>query len=304
MHLRSAEVLAVLVVLAGCSSYPFVGGGERTDPAVTPISPDDLPPQHLPGVTSRRVVDAGTLGRAHARSIDNTSYVVASNRTVRYVNGTLRSHLVTRVAVDDDRRFHTSTSTAGPEAPVFIGAPPADAAYWSNGTTYLRRLTRDGQTAYAELDPPDTWVGTWRYWAEVVPFGARNNRPSTYYAAVFSAIPVRVVDRESGDGTTLYRLEGHVDWTVSGEMFPGRTRSIENVRLVALVDGSGLVRSLELKYTGTVDGEPVHVERTIRYTDVGATTVDRPTWYDRAVAGVEKTRGEPSDPQGSVPTAE
>lgn len=302
MQAGTAALLATLVVLAGCTSVPFFGGSEEPVPTVTPVSPDDLPTQHPPGVTSLRVIDSTALGRAHARAIENTSYVVATNRTVRYVNGTLVSHLATRVSVDRDRRFLASASTAGPAAPVFIGAPPAEATYWSNGTTYLRRLTHDGETTYAEFDPPDTWVGTWRYWAEVVPFGARNNRPATYYAAVFSSVPVRVVDRVPRNGTTVFRLEEHVGWTVSGEGFPGRTESIEDVTLVALVDGDGLVRSLELAYTGTLDGERVHVTRTIRYTGIGSTEVDRPSWSDRAIADGVETGADPSDAESPVQT--
>lgn len=279
-----AALLAVVVVLAGCSGLPFVGGegGDRPAATTVPDGPESTRPP--PGVLSQQVTGPRELGRAHARAIENRSYVVTSNRTVRYANGTVRSHIAVEVAIDEEREFLAAVSTAGQEAPVLLGEPPATAVYWSDGTTYLRRLTRDGERTFVEFDPPETWIGTWSYWVKTVPFGGGANRPATFYSSLFSAVPASVDGRTTVANTTHFRLVNDRDRPFTDRTFPGRVSSVRDLSLVALVDGDGLVRSLELRYSGTIDGEPVQVRHTVRYADVGTTSVDRPTWYDRATS--------------------
>lgn len=275
-----ALALVFAVILAGCGGA--VLGGDRSPPTTATATTNQstiLPP---PGISSLRVLNPSALGRAHARAIENTSYVVVSNRTVSGPNGTLLSRLTTRIAVDDQEGFHARAETAGPEAPVFIGEPPAIGIYWSNGTVYLRKLSHGDRTVYTQYEPPNTWVGTRAYWAEAVPFGARNNRPATFYTAVFHAVPARVVGETSIHGTPVLRLEGTINETDTDADLPDDLDSISNVTLVALVDQDGLVRALDLRYVGTLDEEPVRVHWSVRYSDIGSTSVDRPSWYDRA----------------------
>ena len=275
-------LLAVALALAGCGAAPFVGGSDEPVPAATPVPGERLTGPNPPGVDSGQVLNPTTLGRAHERAIENRSYVLVSNRTVRGVDETLRSRLAVRLALDEDRSFHVEVSTEGPEAPVLLGEPPAEAVYWSDGETYLRRLTRDGRTTHDAYGPPPTWVGTWSYWARSVPFGGGNNRPSTFYASLFSAVPTKVTGPATLGNVTALRIESRDDRPFSDEGFPGDVESVHDVSLVALVDDDGLVRSLELRYSGTVEGEPVRVHRTVRYEAVGSTSIDRPRWYDRA----------------------
>ena len=275
-------ILAAAVVLAGCSGVPFVGGSDEQVPAATPIPQDQVDDPSPPGVSSGRVLSPTALGRAHARAIENESYVLTAERTVRYANGTLHSRLALDLAIEADRTFLVHVSTAGPGAPVFLGRPPAEAAYWSDGTTYLRRLTRDGETTYNAFGPPSTWVGTWSYWANSVPFGGRDNRPSTFYASLFTAVPTEVTGRTTVEDTPVLRIEDRDGRAFSEASFPGGIESVRDLSMVALVDDDGLVRSLDLRYAGNVDGEPVRVHRTVRYESVGSTSVERPSWYDRA----------------------
>lgn len=276
-----ALALVLAVILAGCGGALL--GEDRSPPATATATSNQstmLPP---PGISSLRVLNPSALGRAHARAVENASYVVVSNRTVTRPNGSLRSRLTTRVAVDDRGHFLATAETAGPDAPVFIGESPATATYWSNGTVYLRTLSHDGRTTYTQYEPPATWIGTRAYWTEAVPFGARSNRPATFYAAVFDAVPARVVGETSIHGTPVLRLEGPIDETDTVGDLPDDPDSVSNVTLVALVDQDGLVRALDLRYVGTLDEKPVRVNWSIRYSAVGSTEVERPPWYDRAV---------------------
>ena len=278
-------VLATAVILAGCSGVPLLDDGGEPTSRVTTTAVDRPTAPPPPGVLSLQVANPAELGRAHARAIENRSYVLTSNRTVRYENGTLRSRMATRVAVDEGPGFLVRISTMGPEAPVLLGRPPARGVYWSDGSTYLRRLTREGETTHVETEPPGTWIGTRSFWTTSVPFGGRNNRPSTYYASVFSAVPTRVSGPTTVDGTATYRIENDGDRPFPDGSFPDQVESVQDVSLVAFVDRDGLVRDLDLRYAGTVEGERVRVEQRISYSGVGSTTVGRPPWYEEAVAG-------------------
>lgn len=285
MRPGSAALVAAAVLLAGCGGLPMPDGGDGGPTVATPVSVEPRAADSAPGVLDGQVASPDALGRAHADAIENESYVLTSNRTVRAPNGSLESGLAVEVAIDEERRFLATVSTEGPDAPVFVGEPPAEAVYWSDGSTYLRRLTLAGRTTYVEFGPPDTWVGTWYYWAKTVPFGGSAARPATFYAGLFGAVPDRVDGQRTLDGRRVVRIVNEGDRPFSDAAFPGRVESVHDVSMVALVDRDGLVRSLDLRYAGVVEGEPVRVHRTVRYAGVGTTTVERPAWYDRAASG-------------------
>jgi hypothetical protein len=96
---------------------------------------------------------------------------------------------------------------------------------------------------------------------------------------VFGSVPTRIADRQAGTGRL--RLVG--DELTDGDAFPPDVDSPRNLTLVAEVEPSGLVRTLRLRYEGTVDGRPVTVRRYIAYRSVGSTAVGRPAWYGRAI---------------------
>ncbi|TSD14219.1 hypothetical protein DP107_08170 [Haloglomus irregulare] len=273
--------LAVLLVTAGCSGF-----GPASDPgdagptsSLTPVPvPDDDSRETLaPGLTADGVESPEALANGHAASLDTRSYRLIANRTVRYENGTLREQLLFDLSLGADRTYLVETATAGPEAPVFLGTPPAKAAFWSNGSVYTRRLTRDDETTYTRFRPIDG-AGTWQYWARTVPFGGGLASPRGFFETTFSSVPTRVTGRAPESDTVSYRL--------AGDRATGSLPGVDDPRavdLAATVTTNGLVRSLTLVYNGTIEGEPVRVRWTIRYENVGNTTVNRPSWTDRAL---------------------
>jgi hypothetical protein len=170
---------------------------------------------------------------------------------------------------------------------VFLGRPPANGTYWSNGTTNVRALTRDGSTTYNEFGAPGSIGATWRYWARTVPFGGEQGTPQRFYTDLFASVPVEVVDRSQPNESattdlTSYRLVGR---RVAENQFAEEFSAVRDVRLVATVRADGLVTSMSLRYTADVDGATVDVVRTIRYRGVGTTTAERPPWFEKAVGG-------------------
>lgn len=274
-------MLAALLVTAGCSGLgPIDGsGGDTATSSLTPVPiPESDDREELaPGLTPDGVESPEALADGHAASLTNRSYRLVVNQTVRYENGTLREQLLLDLSVAADRSYLADTATTGPEAPVFLGTPPARAAFWSNGSVYTRRLTRDDQTTYTTFQPTDG-AGTWQYWARTVPFGGRQASPREFLGRTFSSVPVQITRRVPAEDTVTYWLTGR---EAVGPL-PG-VSDPRAVDLDARVTTNGLVRSLTLSYVGTVDGETVRVRWRVRYEDVGNTTVERPSWAGRAL---------------------
>lgn len=261
----------LLLVLAGCGG-PAAAPATETRSVTAVEVPDDG--TFAPGVTEEGVTGPSALARAHTDALAETSYRLVVNRTVRYANGTLRESLRVNLSLAADRGYLVHTATAGPAAPVFLGTPPANATFWSNGTTYLRRLGRDGTTTYNSFEPREG-AGTWQYWARTVPFGGGTGNPRDFFEDTFETVETRLVGTEN---ETAYLLVGET----ATEPLDEEYADPRNLSLRASVTPEGMVRSLTLRYEATVEGRTVTVVRTLRYEDVGETTAPRPPWYERA----------------------
>ena len=274
-------LVALVVLLAGC---PAVGGpGEPT----TTITPAPVPQDrsYPPGIGPAGVEDAGALGTAHSDLLDDTSYTIVSNRTIRTRNGSLRSLLAVRVALSSDRSYHVTARTAGEAGPVFMGLPPARGEYWSNGTVYVRLLERDDRRLVNRFEPPDNFVGTWRYWRSTVAFGGGASFDQETVGTLFESVPTRLAGNRTSNGTTLYVLEG--DRAVDTDFAKVGTGPVSNVSLSATVSQDGIVRSFDLTYDRRMDGSLVRVHWRLRYVDIGSTAVDQPPWVAEALATVD-----------------
>ncbi|MFB6204908.1 MAG: hypothetical protein ABEJ05_00040 [Haloglomus sp.] len=299
-----ALLLAVLLVSAGCSG--LTGDGQATDRLTPAPVPESTPTDAPERLTAREVTDATELSQAHGARLTNTSFVLISNRTAVTPNGTLHSRLdVYLEAGASAQTYRAWISTAGPGGPVFLGQPPASASFWSDGETYLRRLTRGNQTVYNEFMPPFGYAGTRKYWIEVVALDGTAERD---IVAAFGSFRTRVTGRTTVNGTTVYRVVG-TDALSDG--FVDDNEDIvaaRNARLVANVTERGLVRSYRITYRGTLpDGTVVDVVRRIRYRNVGNASVTDPPWYRRAIKdgdeGASLTGGENGSSDADVPDA-
>lgn len=272
-----AAVVACLVILAGCPA----AGTQTSTTALTPAPvPDDA--TYPPGIAAGGVVDPARLATAHDRALDETSFTITSNRTLRAANGSLRSGLTVRVRLATNRSYHVWARTAGPAGPTFLGSPPVRAEFWGNGSVYVRAVSRDGSPrTYNEFTPPDAFVGTWRYWQSTVPYGGEAGYASETFETLFRSIPTRLTGTRAAGATTLYRLSGsRAASTAFADVGAG---PITDLAFEAWVAESGVVRSLDLSYRRTVDGRPVTFEWSLAYERVGRTTVQRPPWFDRAI---------------------
>lgn len=266
-------LLALAVILAGCPALDGEGATATVDVTPAPV-PADRP--FPPGVGMDGVAEPAELARAHTAVVENASYTLSSNRTIRAANGSLRSLLDVTTRLARDRTYLVSARTAGPEGPSFLGQPPASAEFWSNGSVYLRALRGPNGTVVNRFQPPDNFVGTWRYWRSTVPFGGQDGHAYESLVAVFRSIPTTVVNRETTETTTRLTLVGRE--ARSAAFAKAGRGPITDVRLEAVVREDGLVESMDLTYIRPSTGGDIRVDWSLRYETVGSTTVGGPPW--------------------------
>jgi hypothetical protein len=270
--------LVVLLLLSGCNA--FSSGEAAETPQVTPADVPTEEPRSVrgfaPGLTRQGVVDPIALGRAHEAVLTNTSYTVLSKRTVRYLNGTVRMRgtTTTRVVAPADRYYmireqyrpavddtnHTSIKTAR----------------WSDGTRELVAISRNNNTTYKSHELSlvrNSYI-----------YGLQQGKR---FFNLFSAIDTHIINNTIRNETTLYRLASTK--ITQPDYIPGVGSVYKNPRNLtfhALIDSHGLVHKYRLAYTATFKktnrSTPVRIERTVRYTRIGNTTVERPPWYRAA----------------------
>jgi hypothetical protein len=276
--MRRAALVVLVLVLAGCNYAPADGTAtESVSPA--PV-PEDV--EFPPGVDESGVVSPSRLADAHVDALGSQSFTLVSNRTVRDADGRVRSHLEVTVAVGENRSYLADLTTAGPEGPVLLGRPPARGVYWSDGSDHARKLTRRNETSYDRIDASRTFAGSWLFWTNTVAYGGVIGRSSaeSFYRSTLRDVPAELAGQRTENGTTVVRLVG--DRAGSTDFSQVDAGDVRDVRLEAVVDERGLVRSFRLSYEAVVDGDLRTVDWEISYERVGNTSVSRPDWFDRA----------------------
>ncbi|WP_226012739.1 DUF7537 family lipoprotein [Halomicrobium salinisoli] len=274
-------VLALVAVTAGCGG---LAGGDQETPTLTPAPVpeiDDDAGLVAPGVGADGSVDTGRLARAHARAVENESYVFRSERGTTSTRGeqTAPTSLERHLRVEGPHSYH----------------------YWTD-----RRMARvDGRLRFLAnySEYADDGVGFVRYTA-----GADSG---VTYRPISGATPNRFVSlatepirrhlagedldvtEVSSGGQRYYEVEATRDRLVTGE-------SVENYTVTALVRPDGFVRSLSVSYV--IPDEQRRAFRSFEYTDVGETTVDRPGWIDDARTAVDSDGGNRSTAAGVTDT--
>lgn len=276
--MRRAALVVLVLVLAGCSYAP--ADGTETESVTAAPVPEEV--DHPPGVDESGVVSPGRLADAHVDAVASRSFRLVSNRTVRDADGQVRSRVAVTVAVAEDRSYLSDLTTEGPEGPVLLGRPPARGVYWSNGSDHVRKLTRRNETSFDRIDASRTFAGSWLFWTNTVAYGGVIGRSSaeSFYRATLRDVSAELAGRRTENGTTVVRLVG--DRAESTDFSQLDADEVRDVRVEAVVDERGLVRSFRLSYEAVVDGEVRTVDWQIRHEQVGNTSVSRPDWFDRA----------------------
>lgn len=270
--------LVFLLFLSGCNTFN-IGG----DPSISTVTPADVPTDGpttqdhtlAPGLTQYGVVDPVALSNAHETALSNTSYTYLKTVTETYTNGTLRARKRTEIRiVQPTRRFYLISDSYFPNVPNF-DVTTRRFEIWSNGELTLLEITSGNNTTYRKHRPSD---GSNSFFPD-------GNR----FYTLFKAIDTRVVGQKMRNGRTLYRVESEnitIPSVFSGGGMTNIYRNPRNITFRALIDSRGIVHEYRLAYTATGTKTNTNVTtrivETIRYTEIGSTNVERPSWYETA----------------------
>ena len=228
--------------------------------------------EYPPGLSADGVTDPLALADAHRATLRNTSYTVTAIYTLQRPNGTMLGHAVTttRVAPGGTSYYTVSSQLRSNESRT-LGLGGYDVAVWANETAAV--------WAERSVGEEPTYRLTSRRYAPV-----QLNRHWELLYGAFGATDTTVVQRFERDGRTLFRV---VSTGRPGpeSSYPRRS----GYGFVAAVDSRGVVHSFQQTYRTTFRDRPAVVSRTVRVTRVGNTAVERPDWYEQAMANATET---------------
>jgi len=252
-----AAGVCLLLLVAGCTAPT----GETATP---------------PGLSADGVTDPSELVRAHTTTLQSQSFTVHTTSTMRGPEGNYRvvSNRTWRIDPTDTVRGHVvSTSRVVGDAPAQYDARPAEVSTWRAGPTTYRRVRTGDDATYRRV----------ALFNSSVKLSAALQRQAIYRLHTRTNATVEPVSR---DGRRLYRVTASLN----------DTAVTTNASMTMLVDAEGVVRRLRTTQTVQYRSGTRVITRTVRITDVGSTTVDRPDWYSTAVAEA----GDPTPTPGAA----
>jgi len=259
----SLLVLTLLVVTAGCGGYGAPTA--TTTPPSTNASSisegmDDPPAAgnvlDLPaGLTMTGVTDAWALAAAHRDVLADQTYTMRRQQTVR-ANGTLLWQATTTLQQGRGDRYVFTMDTNGTRGNV------SNLTVVRTDSALVQRTTfTNGSTTYTN--------------------GANAATPSTKrYGGVYAvsqASETTVLGVVERNETTYFRLAA-----ANPPKNTSTYADASNFTMLALVTSDGLVSEYGLSYETTRDEREVTVSTVVRFSDLGETVVNPPTWAANA----------------------
>jgi hypothetical protein len=261
--------LCILIVLAGCNGLISESSDQETTVTPAPVPTTD---QFAPGVTNGGVSNLSALETAHYSRLQNTSHTSRFRSVVTAANGTVVSERRTTTQVAAQRVYrvrHLNSSSPLEESPSVPLVVRSELWAVDERGLFARTLA-NGTTVY--LSTP----------AENSPlYENLRSQPGSDSIQLLEPSATGVAGRVSEDGRSLYRLQAsELD---QNELLRRYGTEANNSRLTAFVTPQGAITRLNWRYEITLEDTTYLVERSLRYTRVGNTTLSRPSWYDEAV---------------------
>jgi len=245
--------MVLLVALAGCGAVS-PGSGDATSTTGETTAEG--------GSGDDQAVDAFDLAEAHRDSLTNQTFTVTSTSTVQYANGTAALRQYTRTEVDSVPSTVLSRQTVDGTAPGRFFVPfEGVVELWTNESTSLGQRAYENGTTEAIERPQDGVVNVEQLtrWEDL--------------ALLLSAGDARSVD---GDRATDLVVATGAENT---ELAYGEP---DQLTVTVRLSDVEYVESYTVSYQTTRAGTPVQVTRTVRFTNVGETAVQQPSWVSEA----------------------
>jgi hypothetical protein len=257
MSWRTGVVVAVLVVLAGCSA---IGVGDRTtESSVTPAPVPSVTEtvQHVavaPGLTTGGDVNATRLVAAHQEVLSRHGYAVSFVRTVENESGvTVRHRQDSGVVGSDPQTYQLSRTTIGPtgeervERVVFDGDDIVTMVR-DNGT--LTRSHEEMREGAPTIDP----------WARA-PFDPTT---ANRIASVLRGVAIDSVTSLDREEMPAYHVSGET-LRSPNHLLVAPARSVRVTSFSATVRADGLVTDYQLQYVVLRDQKRRIVTERLQY---------------------------------------
>lgn len=245
--------VALLVALAGCGAVSPGDGDAASTTAETTVEGNP---------SAEQAVDAFDLAEAHRDALANDSFTVTSTTSVQYANGTpaLRQFVRTQVNPATDTAL-TQQTVGGSDPGRFFVPFSGVVELWTNESTSLGQRTYENGTTEPIERMADGVVNVEQLtrWEDV--------------ALLLSSGDASVVD---GDGATDTVVVTGAEDT---ELTYGEPSELT---ITVRLSEAAHLRSYTVSYQTTRDDTPVQVTRTVRFTNVGETTVEQPAWVSEA----------------------
>jgi hypothetical protein len=276
--------ICVLLMVAGCSSADTSGGsteGMTLTPAPVPTGTPGPPP----GVTDDRV-NLSALAAAHNATLRNVSFTKRTTTTIRLANGTrlARYTLLYRVGSGGNYSSVYNLSESREQREPTTG-PFIDTIHrerWANETFGVKMRTT------VKVGPERSYSDTQSDYHTLSRDGIASlrRRPvsTNTIRRAFGNTEPQVVGEVKQDGKRLYRVEATALRKPAfpvDDAYDDESWTLKDPSQWALVDSSGIMRSRSLRYTPSISNGSYRIEYTVQYTDIGSTTVDRPSWFSK-----------------------
>ena len=303
MHRRLPKtlLLAGLLVLAGCTgttgSSTTVAEPEptATPTATTMPTPDPTPePAVKPGQ-----IDAGAVADRHTAAIrDAGSYTMRTNISFDGFNesspvGAFATLFSLSNTIRVDLEAGRSLSVGGSEHPEM----PTTETYVDaeRGQTFRRSATQDGNVTYQTFEYVPAAL------QNSTDAGAKQMTGGDQVERWLSTVNFSVVGVEQVDGQSFTRLEAEGPDShakLNEGLNTWNDSDYESMRTTMLIDDEGIVRELRYEIVVNTSGEAATSTMTIRWTDVGSTTVQEPNWLDEAQTTTTETDAKETETTG------
>ena len=215
-----------------------------------------------PGVSGNGVVDVDRLVGAHRTVITNQSYTWQAHERTTGLRGNptdANVHYAARVANESTYRYFTNHRI------VWRSGRPRSLGNYSEfaarAARYAYYTDTENDTQYSRTDPSPARVRVGDIALSAI---------ERYLPAANATVAVT-----RADGEPYYELKGR------GIDTPVAQGGVTNYTVRALIRPDGFVRSLTVRYRIAASDRPRRVSYNYSYTDLGATTVERPPWVSR-----------------------
>lgn len=246
MRPNALQLLAVccLVALAGCTGA-LSGGGDG--PTLDDVS-------YPPGV-SENGTNVSALADAHSAALENRSFALSANSTVNAPTANESVRLDASVGRDRENVLVNATLT-NQQVSMYLTAEKR-----------YTRISADGEVSYQANRRTSDAV-------KLVPSSFTGAGYLDRFGGIANFTPTGV--REV-DGTTLVVLRADGSNATASEQ-----ANVTDYNATLLVDEQGVVRSMTVEATSTLDGRQSTTAFSLEISNVGETTVAEPAWLDEA----------------------